>query len=49
MDFIKTSIIDPVSHFLWTYVLIYVLLGAGLYFTFKTRFVQFRLFGRMVK
>ena len=48
MDFIKTSIIDPVSHFLWTYVLIYVLLGAGLYFSFKTRFVQFRLFGRMV-
>lgn len=49
MDFIQESLIDPVSNFLWNYVLIYVLVGAGLFFTLRTRFVQVRLFGQMVK
>ncbi len=48
MDFIQQSLIDPVSRFLWNYVLIYVLIGAGVYFTIRTRFVQFRLFGQMI-
>ncbi|MGW5241484.1 alanine/glycine:cation symporter family protein [Monashia sp. NPDC004114] len=48
MDFIQERLIDPVSHFLWSYLLIWVLLGAGFWFTFRTRFVQFRMFGRMV-
>ncbi len=30
---------------IWDYLLIYVLLGAGAYFTIRTRFIQFRLFG----
>jgi alanine or glycine:cation symporter, AGCS family len=49
VDFIQQYLIDPVSSFLWTYVLVYVLLGVGLYFGVRTRFVQVRLFGRMVR
>lgn len=48
MDFIRQSLIDPVSRFLWNYVLVYVLIGAGLYFTVRTRFVQFRHFPQML-
>lgn len=47
MDFIKTSFIDPVSNFLYTYVLIYLLVGAGIYFTVRTRAVQVRLARQM--
>ncbi|WP_194898273.1 alanine/glycine:cation symporter family protein [Catenulispora pinisilvae] len=43
MDFVREQFIDPVSHFLYTYVLIYLLIGAGLYFTARTRAVQVRL------
>ncbi|WP_243697580.1 alanine/glycine:cation symporter family protein [Geodermatophilus obscurus] len=49
MDFIQENLIDPVSNVLWSYVLIYVLLGVGLYFGIRTRFVQVRMFGRMVR
>lgn len=30
----------------WEYLLVYLLIGAGVFFTVRTRFVQFRLFGR---
>jgi AGCS family alanine or glycine:cation symporter len=30
---------------IWDPLLIYLLLGAGAYFTIRTRFIQFRLFG----
>lgn len=30
---------------IWDHLLIYVLLGAGAYFTIRTRFIQFRMFG----
>ena len=30
-------VMDPVSNFIWSYVLIYLLLGAGLWFTVFTR------------
>ncbi|MFD4294615.1 alanine/glycine:cation symporter family protein [Rhodococcus sp. NPDC058505] len=49
MDFIQQRFIDPVSDVLYTYVLIYLLIGAGLYFTVRTRGVQFRKFGAMVR
>jgi AGCS family alanine or glycine:cation symporter len=39
------AVIDPVSGLLWGSVLIYVLIGAGIYFTVRTRFVQVRHFG----
>jgi alanine or glycine:cation symporter, AGCS family len=48
VDFVKANLIDPVSHVLYTYILIYLLLGASLYFTYRTRAVQVRLFHQAV-
>ena len=39
-----SDIIDILSNFLYSYVLIIILLVGGLYFTLRTGFVQFRLF-----
>lgn len=49
MDVIQQSFVIPVSDFLWNYVLVYVLIGAGLYFGIRTRFVQLRLFPAMIR
>lgn len=38
------SILGNISNFLYTYILIILLVAVGLYFTFRTKFVQFRLF-----
>ena len=35
--------VSAVNNVLWSYVLIVVLVGCGLWFTFSTRFVQLRL------
>lgn len=43
------SIVGSMNTLLWSYVLIIMLVGLGLYFTFRTKFVQFRLFGEMVR
>lgn len=43
------SIISSVNDVLWTYVLVAMLLGCALWFTFKTRFVQFRMVREMVR
>ncbi|MDQ1147880.1 AGCS family alanine or glycine:cation symporter [Bacillus sp. SORGH_AS 510] len=34
---------------LWSYILIVLLIGSGLYFTFRTKFVQFRMVGEMFR
>ncbi|MFM2480606.1 alanine/glycine:cation symporter family protein [Celerinatantimonas sp. YJH-8] len=55
MDFVSQIesaihvVMDPISHFIWSYILIYLLLGAGLLFTCFTRFMQFRLLGHMMR
>ncbi|MEF9955495.1 MAG: alanine/glycine:cation symporter family protein [Clostridium sp.] len=36
------KIIDLLSNWLYTYILIVLLLGVGIYFTIKTKFIQFR-------
>lgn len=41
--------ISRINDVLWTYILIAMLLGCALWFTFKTRFVQFRMVGEMVR
>ena len=41
--------LDTINTYLYTWVLIYVLAGVGVYFTIRTRGMQFRLFGRMVQ
>ncbi|MDA1475211.1 alanine/glycine:cation symporter family protein [Bacillus changyiensis] len=48
MEEILTNIINIPSKFIWTY-LVYILIGIGLYFTFKLRFVQFRYFIEMFR
>ncbi|ERN51478.1 alanine:cation symporter family protein [Alkalihalophilus marmarensis] len=42
-------IVDGGNNLLWTYVLIALLLGLGVYFTIVTKFVQVRLFGEMFR
>ena len=43
------NIIDGLQDWLWTYVNIGLLIGCALYFTIRTRFVQFRLFKEMFR
>ena len=43
------SIIGAISGFMYSKLLIVLLLGVGLYFTFATKFVQFRLFGESIR
>ena len=44
-----TSIVTNVNDFIWTYVLIALLLIIGVYFSFKTKFVQFRYIKEMFR
>lgn len=52
MDFGIISAISTVVNFLnnifWSYLLIILLIGAGVYFTLKNKFVQFRMMKEMV-
>ena len=48
MEFI-TDIVTFVNNILWSYVLIATLIACGLWFTFKTKFVQFKMIGHMFK
>lgn len=41
--------ISQINDVLWTYILIAMLLGCALWFTLKTKFVQFRMIGEMVR
>lgn len=41
--------INQINDVLWTYILIAMLLGCAVWFTLKTRFVQFRMIGEMVR
>lgn len=43
------AVMNPVSDFIWSYILVYLLLGAGVWFTILTRGMQFRLFGHMAR
>src|SRR5579871_3657581 len=46
---IMLAFVDTFNNFLWSYVLIGVLIVVGLYFTVRTRFAQFRLMKDMLK
>ena len=41
--------ITAVNDVLWSYVLIVALVGCGVWFTWRTRFVQFRMVGEMLR
>ncbi len=43
------KLVNTLNDFLWSKVLIIMLIAIGLYFTFRTKFVQFRFFGEMFK
>ena len=43
------DLITSVNDAIWAYVLIGALVGCGLWFTWKTRFVQFRMVGEMLR
>lgn len=49
MDFVQSRLVDPLSNILNTHILIYLLIGVGIYFTVRTRFIQLRYFARMVR
>lgn len=44
-----SNIVNETNDILWTYILIILLLVAGLYFSFGTKFVQIRLFTEMFR
>ena len=44
-----TNIVSSINNILWSYVLIATLIACGLWFTYKTRFVQFRMIKHMFK
>lgn len=48
MDFLNNLVVN-VSDFIWTYILIALLIALGLYFTYKTNFVQFKYFKEMFR
>lgn len=48
MDILQ-GYIDQLNSAIWTYVLIGALIGCALYFTWRTRGVQFRMLGEMVR
>lgn len=43
------ELISIINDWLWTYVLIFVLIGAGLFFTIRMGFVQFRMLPEMFR
>ncbi|WP_400245235.1 alanine/glycine:cation symporter family protein [Niallia sp. JL1B1071] len=42
-------IVDFLNNILWSYVVIYGLIGIGIYFTYKTGFIQFRYIKEMIR
>ena len=42
-------LVGEINTFFYSKLLIYMLIGLGLFFTFKTRFVQFRLLPEMFR
>lgn len=46
---ILNNLVVSFNDFLWGYILIILLIGAGLLFSFKTKFVQFRYIKEMFR
>ena len=44
-----TDLFASINDFLWSYILIAALIGCGLWFTWRTRFVQYRMVGEMIR
>ena len=48
MDFL-TNLVEVVNNYLWNYVLLFLLVGTGVYFSVRLRFVQVRKLGAGLK
>lgn len=48
MEFLH-GVINDINNFLWTYIIIIALIGLGIYFTLRTKFVQIRLLREMAR
>ena len=48
MDFL-TNLVDVVNNYLWNYVLLFLLVGTGVYFSVRLRFIQVRKLGAGLK
>ena len=48
MTFIE-NIVANINNFMYSYLLIYMLIGVGLFFTIRTKFVQFRMLPEMFR
>lgn len=44
-----SKLIENISNFMYSYLLIIMLLAVGLYFTFRTKFVQFKFLGESIR
>lgn len=49
MDVILNQIVSNINLYLWNYLIIFILIGAGLFFTMTTGAVQIRMFKEMVR
>lgn len=49
MEGIINAFVGSINDILWSYILIIMLIGIGLYFTLRLKFAQFRFIGHMVK
>jgi alanine or glycine:cation symporter, AGCS family len=48
MGNLLNSVVGTLNNVLWSYILIVMLIGVGIYFTFRTGFVQFRMIKEMI-
>ena len=44
-----TNLVGTLNGYVWSSALIYLALGAGLFYSILTRFVQVRMFGEMIR
>jgi len=44
-----SKLVENISNFMYSYLLIILLLVVGLYFTFRTKFIQARLLGESIR
>ena len=43
------AVTDTIDTYMYTYFLVFLLIACGLYFSFRTKFVQFRGFNDMIR
>lgn len=49
MEAYLNDLVSTINGYLWNYLIIFILIGAGLFFTMTTNFVQIRMFKEMLR